>query len=176
MYANITLFAAICPTCSKCHIPFHQGAGHIASRSHICQLSFAMHVGSAIILYGSIAFAQQSQNATSKALEFSSTNITSLLKPGNTTYNTVLLDAKMLQLTASNKPQDIATLAFILGYPLVPVAGDYAYYTTRACYCSVTSNSITNGSTINLRASSGNAGPTVSITGSTTGGEPDLFR
>jgi len=114
--------------------------------------TFLCNVGSAIILYGSIAFAQQSQNATSKALEFSNANITSSLKPGNTTYNTVLLDAKMLQLTASNKPQDIATLAFILGYPLVPVAGDYAYYTTRACYCSVTTNGITNGSTINLLA------------------------
>ncbi|MGA8083556.1 MAG: hypothetical protein WB988_17015, partial [Candidatus Nitrosopolaris sp.] len=32
-----------------------------------------------------------------------------------------------------------------------------------------TSNGITNASTINLRANSGNAGPTVSITGSTTG-------
>jgi hypothetical protein len=35
--------------------------------------------------------------------------------------------------------------------------------------CNVTSNGITNASTINLRANSGNAGPTVSITGSTTG-------
>jgi hypothetical protein len=35
--------------------------------------------------------------------------------------------------------------------------------------CNVTSNGITNASTINLRANSGNAGPAVSITGSTTG-------
>jgi hypothetical protein len=35
--------------------------------------------------------------------------------------------------------------------------------------CKVTSNGITNASTINLRANSGNAGPRVSITGSTTG-------
>jgi hypothetical protein len=35
--------------------------------------------------------------------------------------------------------------------------------------CNVTSNGITNASAINLRANSGNAGPTVSITGSTTG-------
>ena len=35
--------------------------------------------------------------------------------------------------------------------------------------CNVTSNGITNASTINLRANSGNAGPTVSIIGSTTG-------
>jgi hypothetical protein len=35
--------------------------------------------------------------------------------------------------------------------------------------CNVTSNGITNASTINLRTNSGNAGPTVSITGSTTG-------
>ena len=41
------------------------------------------------------------------------------------------LDAKMLQLTASNKPEDIATLAYIWGYPLVTVAGSYAYYTTK---------------------------------------------
>jgi len=52
-------------------------------------------------------------------------NVTSLLKPGNTTYNTVLLDAKMLQLAASNKPEDKATLAHIWGYPLVTVAGSY---------------------------------------------------
>jgi len=43
----------------------------------------------------------------------------------------VLLDAKMLQLAASNKPKDIATLAFIWGYPLVTVAGSYAYYTNK---------------------------------------------
>jgi hypothetical protein len=35
--------------------------------------------------------------------------------------------------------------------------------------CNVTSNGITNASTINLRANGGNAGPTVSIAGSTTG-------
>jgi len=35
--------------------------------------------------------------------------------------------------------------------------------------CNVTSNGITNASTINLRANSGNAGPAVSIIGSTTG-------
>ena len=59
------------------------------------------------------------------------TNKTSLLKPGNFAANTVALDAKMLQLTASNKPQDIATLAYIWGYPLVTVAGSYSYYTTK---------------------------------------------
>jgi hypothetical protein len=37
----------------------------------------------------------------------------------------------MLQLTASNKPQDIATLAYIWGYPLVTISGSYAYYTTK---------------------------------------------
>ncbi|MFZ0512356.1 MAG: hypothetical protein WAM14_12175 [Candidatus Nitrosopolaris sp.] len=56
-------------------------------------------------------------------------NTSSLLKPGNTAANTVVLDAKMLQLTASNKPQDIATLAYIWGYPLVTVAGSFTYYT-----------------------------------------------
>jgi hypothetical protein len=64
-----------------------------------------------------------------------------------------------------------------LGYPLVPVAGDYAYYTTRACYCSVTSwyrRLMLCSATINLLAAE--TGPTVSITGSSTGGEPDLFR
>jgi hypothetical protein len=35
------------------------------------------------------------------------------------------------QLTASNKPQDIATLVYIWGYPLVTLAGSYAYYTTK---------------------------------------------
>jgi hypothetical protein len=87
---------------------------------------FAMLVGSAIFPYGSIAFAQQtpntdSSNQTSNVLANVGTNanITTLLKPGNTTYNTALLDAKMLQLAASNKPKDIATLAYIWGYPLV---------------------------------------------------------
>jgi hypothetical protein len=56
-------------------------------------------------------------------------NFTSLLKPGSHTFNTVALAAKMLQLTYSNKPQDIATLAYIWGYPLVSVAGSFAYYT-----------------------------------------------
>ena len=51
------------------------------------------------------------------------TNKTALLKPGNFAANTVALAEKMLQLTASNKPQDIATLAYIWGYPLVTVAG-----------------------------------------------------
>jgi len=73
-------------------------------------------ISSAIIPSGSIAFAQQSQNTTSKTLQFSNANFTSLLKPGNTTYNTVLLDAKMLQLAASNKPKDIATLAYVWGF------------------------------------------------------------
>jgi hypothetical protein len=35
--------------------------------------------------------------------------------------------------------------------------------------CNITSKGITNASTVNLRANSGNAGPAVSITGSTTG-------
>jgi len=37
----------------------------------------------------------------------------------------------MLQLTFSNKPKDIATLAYIWGYSLVTVAGSYAYHTTK---------------------------------------------
>ena len=41
------------------------------------------------------------------------------------------LAAKMLQLLASNKPKDIATLAYIWGYPLVTVVGSYACYTTK---------------------------------------------
>ena len=90
-----------------------------------------MLVGAAIIPYSAIAFAQQSQNTSSKTLQFSNADISSLLKPGNTTYNTVLLDAKMLQLAASNKPKDIATLAYIWGYPLVTVVGSYVYYTTK---------------------------------------------
>ena len=70
-------------------------------------------------------------NKTAASLQFSNANISSLLKPGNTSYNTVLLDAKMLQLAASNKPKDIATLAYIWGYPLVTIAGSYAYYTAK---------------------------------------------
>jgi hypothetical protein len=49
----------------------------------------------------------------------------------NFAANTVALDAKMLQLTASNKPRDIATPTYIWGYPLVTVAGSYAYYATK---------------------------------------------
>jgi len=58
------------------------------------------------------------------------TNITSLLNPGNFAANNLVLDEKMLQLSASHKPQDIATLAYIWGYPLVTVVGSYAHYTT----------------------------------------------
>lgn len=52
----------------------------------------------------------------------------SLFQPGNTSAITVL-GVKMLQITASNKPEDIATLAYIWGYPLVTVAGSFTYYT-----------------------------------------------
>ena len=103
-----------------------------------------MLVGSAIIPYGSIAFAQQSQNSTSKTLAAVVANTTSsinatgaminktaLLKSGNPAVINVALAAKMLQLTASNKPKDIATLAYIWGYPLVTIAGSYALYTTK---------------------------------------------
>jgi hypothetical protein len=99
-----------------------------------------MLVGAAIIPYSSIAFAQHSQNSTSKSLANTtsstnatgaSTNKTALLKPGNIVANNTALAAKMLQLLSSNKPQDIATLAYIWGYPLVTIAGSYAYYTTK---------------------------------------------
>jgi len=59
------------------------------------------------------------------------TNKTALLKPGNPAAANVALAAKILQLEASNKPKDIATLAYIWGYPLVTIAGSYAYYTTK---------------------------------------------
>jgi hypothetical protein len=80
--------------------------------------------------------ANQTNNAITNVVPITNTtsvttNKTSLLKPGNFAANTVALDAKMLQLTASNKPQDIATLAYIWGYPLVTVAGSYSYYTTK---------------------------------------------
>jgi hypothetical protein len=96
-------------------------------------------VDSAIIPYGSVAFAQQSQNTTKPLANTTSntnttgatTNKTALLKPGNTALNTAVLDVRMLQLTFSNKPKDIATLAYVWGYPLVTVAGSYAYYTTK---------------------------------------------
>ena len=101
---------------------------------------FAMLVGAAIIPYSAIAFAQQSQNSTSKTLANTTSSInatgaminkTALLKPGNPAVINVALAAKMLQLTASNKPKDIATLAYIWGYPLVTIGGSYAYYTTK---------------------------------------------
>ena len=78
---------------------------------------FVMLVGAAIIPYSAIAFAQQSQNTTSKnsANTTSSTNATgamtnktALLKPGNPAAINVALAAKMLQLLSSNKPKDIA--------------------------------------------------------------------
>jgi hypothetical protein len=77
---------------------------------------FAMLVvGSAIIPIGSGAFAQQSQNASTSQTNTTTTTAATnaLLKPGNLAANSVALEAKMLQLTASNKPQDIATLAYI---------------------------------------------------------------
>jgi hypothetical protein len=105
-------------------------------------------VGSATNPYISTAFAQQSQNTTSKTLANTTsktlanttsntnttgatTNKTALLKPGNVALNTAALVVRMLQLTFSNKLKDIATLAYIWGYPLVTVAGSYAYYTTK---------------------------------------------
>jgi len=89
---------------------------------------FAMLVGAAIIPYSTIAFAQQSQNTSSKtssnttpstSTTGATTNKTALLKPGNPAAINVALAAKMLQLLSSNKPKDIATLAYIWGYPLV---------------------------------------------------------
>jgi hypothetical protein len=77
--------------------------------------------------YGSIVFAQQSQNTRVVADPSNQTtnaspegsvimiNKTALLKPGDFARNTALLDAKMVQLQASNKPQDIATVAYIWG-------------------------------------------------------------
>jgi len=97
-------------------------------------------LGAAIIPYGAIAFAQQSQNSTSKTLANTTsstnatgamTNKTALLKPGNPAAVNVALAAKMIQLEASNKPKDIATLAYIWGYPLVDIVGSYVYYTTK---------------------------------------------
>ncbi|MGC1928091.1 MAG: hypothetical protein WA667_03900 [Candidatus Nitrosopolaris sp.] len=67
-------------------------------------------------------------NQTKNNLSNTTSN-SSLLKPGNTAVNTLALDAKMLQLTFSNESQDIATLAYIWGYPLVTVGGSFAYYT-----------------------------------------------
>src|SRR5215469_9902714 len=99
-----------------------------------------MLVGAAIIPYSAIAFAQQSQNSPSKTLANATsstnatgamTNKTALLKPGNPAAINVALAAKMLQLLSSNKPKDIATLAYIWGYPLVDIVGSYVYYTTK---------------------------------------------
>ena len=99
-----------------------------------------MLVGAAIIPYSAIAFAQQSQNTSSKTspnttpstnTTGATTNKTALLKPGNPAAINVALAAKMLQLLSSNKPKDIATLAYIWGYPLVTIVGSYAYYTTK---------------------------------------------
>ena len=108
----------------------------LSKKLHLVTISviFAALVGSAIIPYGSMAFAQQSQNTTSKTLANTTgatTNKTALLKPGNPAAVNVALAAKMLQLLSSNKPKDIATLAYIWGYPLVTIVGSYAYYTTK---------------------------------------------
>jgi hypothetical protein len=96
---------------------------------------FVMLVGAAIIPYSLTAVAQQSQNTTSsQTTNNTSANVAAtaaLLKPGNPAAINVALAAKMLQLLSSNKPKDIATLAYIWGYPLVTVVGSYAYYTTK---------------------------------------------
>ncbi|MFZ0514674.1 MAG: DUF1254 domain-containing protein [Candidatus Nitrosopolaris sp.] len=73
----------------------------------------------------------QTKNNLSNTTGATTNNNSSLLKPGNTTVNTLALDAKMLQLTFSNKPQDIATLSYIWGYPLVTVTGSFNYYTNQ---------------------------------------------
>jgi hypothetical protein len=69
----------------------------------------ALVVGSAIVPYGSIAFAQQS--------------------PEKTALNTAL-GVRMLQLTLSNKPKDIATLAYIWGFPLVTMQRQFNFVTS----------------------------------------------
>jgi hypothetical protein len=71
---------------------------------------FVMLVGAAIIPYSLTAVAQQSQNTTSANVAGATA---ALLKPGNPAAINVALAAKMLQLLSSNKPKDIATLAYI---------------------------------------------------------------
>ncbi|MFZ0512215.1 MAG: hypothetical protein WAM14_11465 [Candidatus Nitrosopolaris sp.] len=71
----------------------------------------------------------QTKNNLSNITGATTNNNSSLLKPGNTTVNTLALDAKMLQLTFSNKPQDITTLAYIWGYPLVTMGRSFNYFT-----------------------------------------------
>ncbi|MFZ0512572.1 MAG: hypothetical protein WAM14_13270, partial [Candidatus Nitrosopolaris sp.] len=76
------------------------------------------------------AFAtNQTKNNLSNTTSATTNNNSSLLKSGNIAVNTLALDAKMAQLTFSNKPQDIATLAYVWGYPLVTVGGSFNYYT-----------------------------------------------
>lgn len=97
----------------------------------------AVLVGSAIIPCGSIAFAQQSQSTTNQSTNNTlanttgaTTNKTALLKPGNTALNTAALDVRMLHLTFSNKPKDIATLAYIWGFPLVTMQRQFVFVTS----------------------------------------------
>jgi hypothetical protein len=57
----------------------------------------------------------------------------SLIKPANNTNSTsvsLALNEKMAELVSSNKPQDIATLAYIWGYPLVTMERSSNYFTS----------------------------------------------
>jgi hypothetical protein len=47
----------------------------------------------------------------------------------NSTSASMALNEKILQLVSSNKPQDIATLAYIWGYPLVTMEKSASYFT-----------------------------------------------
>ncbi len=96
---------------------------------------FAMLVGAATLPYSAIAFAQQSQNARFLAdpplnQTGTSFNITSLLKPGNSVHNIMILNTRMSQITASNKPADIATLAYIWGFSPVTMLREFNYVTS----------------------------------------------
>ena len=63
-----------------------------------------------------------------------SNNIKSVVKSvnntiTNSTSGSMALNEKMLQLESSNKPQDIATFAYIWGYPLVAMEKSASYFT-----------------------------------------------
>jgi hypothetical protein len=99
----------------------------------------ALVVGSAIVPYGSIAFATQQSQSTTSSQSTNDTlanatvvtvNKTTLLKPGNIALNTAALDVRMLHLTFSNKPKDIATLAYIWGFPLVTMQRQFNFVTS----------------------------------------------
>jgi hypothetical protein len=88
------------------------------------------------------AYAQSSGNTTTTTSTITTNNTTKPQEPGQPNLQalksivaalkipTSALDIKMAQLATSNKSEDIATLAYIWGYPLITMQRSFNYFTS----------------------------------------------